>query len=439
MRQTIFLLAILCCASPLAAQEAGRVFRTEVTPYDTRHDALSHNRVGTPFYQDFKPAPFLTQGEVTSVGEVVNIPYAWTDGNTYLHLENVGTAYTLLINDKEVARVEDPATPADFFISPYIKNGKNALMLDLRKSTVPQLSQGISLSRTPAFTNSYLYCQNKRSIGDFTIELVPDSTRKFGILKIDFLAQNSFNFEETVTVGYDIYSPQGKLLDFNIVDVVIPGRSVDTVHLHPYIYHTYENKWEAGKAPLYKVMLFTRRDGAYKEYIPLQVGFGKTELIDGKLMRLGKQLTLSEVVYNAAADRKTTLTELKALKLKGKNTLRPDYPQPYWFYDLCDELGLYVIDRANINAPEQRDNRAVGGTPSNDPALRAEYLERVKGMYFRSRNYTCVIGFALGGNSGNGYNMYKAYQWLKSVEKSRPVFYVDADGEWNSDTLTGKE
>ena len=100
---------------------------------------------------------------------------------------------------------------------------------------------------------------------------------------------------------------------------------------------------------------------------------------------------------------------------------------------LCDELGLYVIDRANINAPDRRDDRRVGGTPSNDPALADEYLERVKAMYYRSRNHTCVVAFALGGESGNGYNMYKAYEWLKSVEKSRPVIYTDADGEWNSD------
>ena len=133
------------------------------------------------------------------------------------------------------------------------------------------------------------------------------------------------------------------------------------------------------------------------------------------------------------ADRKTTLAELKALKAKGNNTICPDYPQPGWFYDLCDELGLYVIDCANINAPEKRDDRKVGGTPSNDPSLADEYLERVKAMYYRSRNFTCVIAYSLGGPSGNGYNMYKAYQWLKSVEKSRPVIYSDTDGEWNSD------
>ena len=195
------------------------------------------------------------------------------------------------------------------------------------------------------------------------------------------------------------------------------------------------NKWEPGakNPPLYKVMLFTRRDGAYREYMPLKIGFGKTELVDGRLTRFDKELKLVKAGYNAAADRKTTLAELKTLKAKGNNTICPDYPQPGWFYDLCDELGLYVIDCANINAPEKRDDRKVGGTPSNDPSLADEYLERVKAMYYRSRNHSCVIAFALGGESGNGYNMYKAYEWLKSVEKSRPVICADADGEWNSD------
>ena len=63
-------------------------------------------------------------------------------------------------------------------------------------------------------------------------------------------------------------------------------------------------------------------------------------------------------------------------------------------------------------------------------------MERVKSMYYRSRNHTCIIGFALSGkDSGNGYNMYKAYEWLKSVENRLPVFYVGADGEWNTDNI----
>ena len=45
----------------------------------------------------------------------------------------------------------------------------------------------------------------------------------------------------------------------------------------------------------------------------------------------------------------------------------------------------------------------------------------------------CVVAYDLGSPSGNGYNMYKAYEWLRSVEPSRPVIYGDADGEWNTD------
>lgn len=445
MKRTITTAALALSALAAAAQdyygessavridEAGRIHRTEVIPYDTRRDAEARNREAGGYYLAFSPRQMAAAGDMAVSGATLDIPYAWTDGVIYLHLENVGSAYSLWINDRPVAEVEDPATPAEFAVSPYIRQGANDIRLVLRPSATPQINP--ATPRREAFANSYLYYQNKRSIRDFEIALVPDSTRRFGVLELAIVAQNAFNYDEKVTVGYDIYSPQGKLLEFNMTEITIPGRSTDTVRFSPFIYHTYKNKWEAGSKtpPLYKVMLFTRRNGVYKEYMPLKIGFGKTELVDGRIMRLGKELKPVKAGYNAAADRKTTLAELKALKAKGKNTICPDYPQPAWFYELCDSLGLYVIDRANINAPERSGDRTVGGTPSNDPRLVGDYLERVKAMYYRSRNFTCVIAYSLGGPSGNGYNMYKAYQWLKSVEKSRPVIYSDTDGEWNSD------
>ena len=443
MKRTILTAALTACVFSAAAQEernpvpmasqGGRIHRTEVIPYDARHDAEARNSEAGGYWKAFSPETVVTGEKLSIVGQDVEIPFVWTDGDTFLHLENVGSAYSLWVNDRPVAEVEDAATPAEFELTPYIRQGANSLKLMLRESAAAQIN-AVPAKRVP-FENSYLYYQNKRSIHDFEIALVPDSTRKFGVLELDVIARNSFNYDEPVTVGYDIYSPQGKLLDFNMTEITIPGRSTDTVRFRPLIYHTYENKWESGakNPPLYKVMLFTRRNGVYKEYMPLKIGFGKTELVDGRIMRLGQEIKPVKAEYNAATDRKTTLAELKALKAKGNNTICPDYPQPAWFYSLCDELGLYVIDRAGIDAPEHRDDRSVGGTPSNDPQFADEYLERVKTMYYRSRNFTCVIAYSLGGPSGNGYNMYKAYEWLKSVEKSRPVIYSDADGEWNSD------
>lgn len=434
MKRTIWLCLALQAFCTLSAQEVGRIHRTEMIPYDTRQDAVTRNRASSGYTIDFAPSAAGLEGKAVVMEQNTEIPYIWTDGNIYLHMEHVGTAYTLRINGRIVAEVEDPSTPAEFALTPFIRQGKNTFQVVMRSS------RAASINVTPAtakpFEGSYLYYQNKRSIRDFEVALVPDTAgRDFGMLDLKIIVQNSFNYEEPVTIGYDIYSPAGKLLEFNVVDTKVAGQSVDTLHFQPYIYGTYNYKWEAGKKnpPLYDVMLFTKRHGAYKEYMPLKLGFGKTEFQDGKFMRFGKELKLKSKVFNATVDAKTTETQLKTLRTQGYNTLTPDYPQPAWFYELCDKLGMYVIDKANINAPEKCDDRKVGGTPSNDPALVGEYLERVKAMYYRSRNFTCVIAYALGGDSGNGYNMYKAYEWLKSVEHTRPIIYRDAAGEWNSD------
>ncbi len=430
--------ALVFALPPLAAQTpGGRIHRTEVAPYRNRDEAETRTRgKDDAAYMVFAPEVFLSDGRSVSAGQVLDIPYAWTDGCVFLHLENPGAAYTLTLNDRTVAEVEDPATPAEFELTPYVREGRNALIVELRPSRTPALQEGTPAPEGKPFAGSYLYMQHKRSIADFTLSLVPDSTQRFGVLRLDIAARNACNYEETVTVGYDVYSPQGKLLDYSITDLTVAGRSCDTLHLTPYVYGTYENKWEPGAKndpPLYRVMLFTRRDGAYKEYIPLRTGFRDIVCRDGRWYSFGREIVLREARCNAAADRTATRTAMVQLKKQGINTLRPDHPQPAWYYDLCDELGLMVIDRADINAPAGRTDRRVGGTPSNDPSLVDEYLERVRAMYYRSRNHTCVIAYALGGASGNGYNMYKAYQWLKSAETQRPLFCEDADGEWNRD------
>ena len=413
---------------------AGRIYRTEVVPFDTRHDAESGKLETSGYRLPFSPTVIAASGEMAIVGQTLEIPYAWTDGVIYLHLENVGSAYSLFVNDQLVAEVEESLTPAEFHLTPLMRQGENSLKMILRPSRTPQINPTPTVERK-AFTESYLYYQEKRSMRDFVLKLIPDSLHRHGILHLRMATQNAYNYEEQIDMGYDIYSPQGKLLDFNIRTIPVPGRSVDTVKFDPYIYDVNNNRWQSGPKlpPVYKVMLFSRRHGAYKEYMPLKIGFGRAKLENGKIVLHDAVLELKKTPYNAAADKATTLAEIKSLKVKGFNTLCPSYPQPRWFYELCTEQGMYVIDCPAISAPEKRTDRRIGGTPSNDPTLVEEFLARVKAMYYRSRNYTCVVAYSLGAPSGNGYCMYKAYEWLKSVEQERPVIYEDATGEWNTD------
>ncbi len=434
MKRVFSIIFALTAATAVSAQSP-RVNRTEFVTYDTRQAAVKGDRSATARHIVVSPAADGVREGVEFFTQEFDTDASWGDYNAYLHLGSVGSAYTLVLNGRIVADVEDDRSPAEFMISPYLKQGANTLTLALRESRTPQLQEGVPAAKQKRFEGSYIFAQRKLHIDDFAAEIVPDSTRKYGILHLDVIVENAFNFAETIAVGYDIYSPDGKLADYAVREMTVAGRSRDTLRITADIYDAYKNRWggNKGNAPLYSVMLYTKRNGLVYEYIPFKVGFGKSELADGRIIRFGTPTELFRHRYNAAADAATALREIATLKREGINTLVPDFPQPEWFYALCDKTGMYVIDRAAINAPTGRDDRGTGGTPSNDPAMLGEYLTRIDAMYFRMRNHPCVIGFMLGGESGNGYAMYKAYQHLKSLEPSRPVIYEDAHGEWNTD------
>lgn len=435
MKRFILSIAALCCCAGLRAQGDARIYRTEFIPFDTREEADGRTRRNIDKYRTFEPRLLSDGEEILGLGETVTIPNAWLDSFVYLHIENAGTAYTLSVNGRPAAVVEDPFSPADFDLSPYLRQGENLLLLELHKSTAPQLQERLSAAPVKPFTNSYLFAQEKRSIYDFNVALEPDPTRKFGMLNLEVVLRNGYNYDEPITVGFDIYDPSGKLLDYSVNEFTVPGRSLDTVRFTPCIYHTNANAW-GGKdsSPLYRVMLYTKRNGTFREYIPFRVGFARPRLTaEGTLRYFDGERPVVARRCDAGADAKVTREQLETLKRQGVNLLLPSQPQPDWFYALCDGLGLAVIDCAGIDAPSRRDDRRVGGTPSNDPALTAEYLDRVRAMYHRCRTHTCIVGFAPGNASGNGYNMYKAYQWLKAAESLRPIVYSDADGEWNTD------
>ena len=433
----IILLGVALFSIIAAEAQTARVYRSEFITYDKREDATVDKRSETARYLDFEPVSIDVMAGEARYMQKFEIDASMNDYNLFFHIENHASAFTLYINNQLVAEVEDPFTPADFMVSRFLRQGMNEILICMRESTTPQLQEGIVVPKTKIFDNSYLFAQRRLSVRDFSIMLEPDSTRKFAQLKMDVIVANDFNFEETIQVGYDIYNPKGKLMDFSVNSLTLDGRSMDTLSFKPYIYHAYDFKWGEGQRPLYSVMLYIKRNGMLWEYIPLKVGFGKTEFRDGKFYRFDKVINIREKRhFNATADRQQTQKLIEQMRANGFNTLCPDYPQPKWFYDMCDKAGMYVIDCANISSPTNNDNRAVGGTPANDPKLLDEYMERVKSMYYRSRNHTCIIGFALSGkDSGNGYNMYKAYEWLKSVENRLPVFYVGADGEWNTDNI----
>ncbi len=428
-----FLLIFTFAAVFASEASAQRIYRSEITTYDTREAALAGDHSATINHIAYLPKGLGHYANHDIFNSRVTIPTAWVDYNVYIHIENAAAAYRLAVGDNIVAEVDDPFTPADFLISPYIRQGENDIMLMLHTPDCSKLNEDTPTTPAAQFENCYIYAQYRTHIHDWSVSISPDGQGE-AILSLDVALSNSFGTPQNITVGYDIYSPEGNLIDYAVREQEVAGRSTDTLRIRASLGAVGKNVWSAGHSPLWRMMLYQKRDGKPREYIPFHAGMVKASYADNRITINGKPLDVKGVRYNAAATRKTTAAEIAALKKRGYNTLQPSHPQPKWFYDMCDRAGVYVIESASINPTTEPDNRKVGGTPSNDPTLAAEYVERVKSMYWRTRNHPCIVAYSLcGSEAGNGYCLYEAYRYLKGVEQHRAVICTSAAGEWNTD------
>lgn len=422
---TIFTLSIF---SSVLSQS--QVLRTEFIPTDTRQEGIT-NIIRSRYYFNYKANPLGQFNGMTAYTFIVTAPPSWNDYKTYFHVENVKGEYLVGINDQIVATTTDYATPHEFDISSYLKQGENSVSILVDNVPKSPLNS-YQLTDDAQFASCYIYSQYKLSIFDFSSRTEVDE-RGVTRFNIDIIADNSFNAKETIQVGYDLYSPANKLLDFGVIDQEIPAQGRDTVRISIPMENPSHILWNDKTPQLHCLTLFTKRDGRPHEHIRVNVGIGTTTYKNGVILRNGKEIAMRTTKYNYS-NKATLKAELQSLKKQGYNTIIPGYPQPKVFYDTCDKLGLYVIDNANIN-PEATEKK----NPSNDPYYLGEYLERVRSMYFRSQNHPCVIAYALGRKeAGNGYCMYKVYNLLKELEKDRAIICFSYGGEWNSDEIQVK-
>jgi beta-galactosidase len=113
--------------------------------------------------------------------------------------------------------------------------------------------------------------------------------------------------------------------------------------------------------------------------------------------------------------------DLVLMKRFGFNAVRTShYPNDPVFLDLTDDLGLYVIDEANI------ESHAFQSTLCDDPRYLSAWVERVARMVQRDKNHASVIVWSLGNESGYGANHDAAAAWVRRCDPSRPLHYEGA-------------
>ena len=117
-------------------------------------------------------------------------------------------------------------------------------------------------------------------------------------------------------------------------------------------------------------------------------------------------------------DPETTWVELCLAKRLNVNAVRTAHaPAAPWFYDMCDELGLYVVDETNVESHGRQVSLTTG------PLFTGAIIERGLRMAGRDRNHPCVIVWSLGNEAGEGTAHYALAGALRFLDPSRPLSY----------------
>ena len=388
---------------------------------------------------NFKKNPPLVPSEENEVGSyrrTFTIPAGWEGRRVILCCEGVISFYYAWVNGKFLGYNQDSKTPAEWDITDKLKKGENTIALEVYRWSAGAYLECQDMWRLSGIERDvYLYSTPKQYIADYKVtSILEKNTYKDGVFELDVTVEGAA--AGIATVAYELQNEAGK----TVLNGSQPVKSRGLSNLITFDEKRIPDveKWSAEHPNLYTLILELKdANGKVTEVTGTKVGFRTSEIKDGRFCINGVPVLVKGVNRHEHSQLGRTVSkelmeeDIKLMKQHNINTVRNShYPaHPYW-YQLCDRYGLYMIDEANI------ESHGMGYGPASlakDSTWLTAHMDRTHRMYERSKNHPAIVIWSLGNEAGNGINFERTYDWLKSVEKNRPVQYERAEENYNTD------
>ncbi|MEP4531714.1 MAG: glycoside hydrolase family 2 TIM barrel-domain containing protein [Cyclobacteriaceae bacterium] len=395
----------------------------------------------------FRPVnpPFIPKdyNGIGSYQRTFTVPDNWSEMNVTLHFGGVSSAFRVWVNGKFLGYGEDSCLPSEFNITPYLKEGENILSVQvIRWSDGAYLEDQDHWRMSGIQREVMLLAEPKLRIADFHYQTKFDDQYEDAIFSLRPRLDNYTGD----TVRNDIeFSAQ--LFDVNGKPVLAAPMVITAADIINESYPRLDNvkfglledtiqnplKW-SDEAPNLYTLVMSLQDtlGNVLEAKSCKVGFRSIEFAqdDSKLLINGKVTYLYGVNRHdhhaekgKALSREDIEADVRMIKQFNFNCIRTShYPNDPYFYDLCDQYGILVMDEANL------ETHGLGGKLSNDPLWTQAHLERAQRMVMRDKNHPSVIMWSLGNEAGRGPNHAAMAEWIHDFDITRAVHYEPAQG-----------
>ena len=168
---------------------------------------------------------------------------------------------------------------------------------------------------------------------------------------------------------------------------------------------------------------------------PLGIRTSRVDRSVGKLLVNGQPVLFKGVnrhehdpYTGRHVSRASMVRDVQLMKAFGFNAVRTShYPNDSFLYRVCDALGMYVVDEANVETHgfDAHFTQTGYSGPATDPAFLASLVDRCARMCLRDRNHASIIAWSIGNEAQYGFAhdaMYAAVKGLDAVQ-DRPVQY----------------
>ncbi len=385
--------------------------------------------VGFAWKGNFENNPPYTPTENNHVGSyrrTINIPANWDGKQVIAHFGSVTSCIYLWVNGKYVGYAEDSKVAAEFDLTPYLKKGENQIAFQVFRWSDGSYCEDQDFWRLSGVARDcYLYARNKQ-IHLENIKITPDLTNNY----TDGTLQIKANVKGNAKLRFTLKDATGKEVASSGV-LTNKGGCVETRFdiSNPH-------KWTAEIPYLYRLEVATidAKNNKEIEIIPQRVGFRKVEIKDKQVLINGKAVLIKGVNrhemdpdggYNVSRER--MLQDLKIMKQLNVNAIRTcHYPDDPQWYDLCDELGFYVVAEANM---ESHGFGYAKDAPTGQPMFAKQIMERNQHNVETFFNHPSIVFWSLGNETCYSKNFDVVFDWIKSQDKSRVIQYERAELE----------
>ncbi len=374
-------------------------------------------------YKNNPPYAPVADNHVGSYRRSITIPAAWKGKRVIAHFGSVTSNIYLWVNGKFAGYGEDSKLQSEFDITPYIKEGENLFAFQVFRWCDGTYMEDQDFWRLCGVSRDcYLYAVEKQaSLED--IRVIPDLDEQYvnGSLKVQTWVKGN------AVVDLKLYDASK-----NVVAEASGVKSETLLKIEN------PEKWSAESPYLYTLMATVKSGNKVVSTVPVKVGFRKIELKGSNLLINGKAVLFKGVNRHEMdpdggyyVSRERMLQDVKIMKAYNVNAVRTcHYPDDDFFYQLCDEYGIYMIAEA--------DNEAHGmgygeKTLGKNPLYAQTILERNQRNVQRNYNHPSVIFWSLGNEAGDGDNFIRAYEWVKKADPSRACQYERAEKASHTD------